>query len=134
MQGLTVRQIKRTLTAQGIAMVRLFLSVPQEEHPGPWAEVCARGQTLADEIDRLARQTLLPRAEAAYLADPDARKRFRFRGVQVTLSCKIEQEKEGVANFLWHFTLSFDGKTVADRSHSEACCPPPPSRRTGTTH
>ena len=128
-QGMVVRQTKRTLTAQGIAMVRLSLSVPQEETPGPWAEVCARGQALAEEISQLARQTLLPQTEAAYLADPDPRKRFRFRGIQVTLTCKIEQKEEGVVTLLWHFSFSFEGKAVANRTHSETYCLPLPQRR-----
>ena len=128
-QGMVVRQTKRTLTAQGIAMVRLSLSVPEEETPGPWAEVCARGQALAEEVSKLARQTLLPQAEAAYLADQNPRKRFRFRGIQVTLTCKIEQKKEGVVTLLWQFSLSFDGKTVANRTHSETYCLPLPQRR-----
>lgn len=133
------QKTSRVFGRGGIAMVRLTCRLPEDEPPDGfpencgemWAAFLARAQALAEETATLCRTELLPRIQAAYDADPDPRKRFRFKGATVTLTCEIAGEQEGVLEIRWHFSVTEAGKTAADhtfREHLFTALPPAPAK------
>ena len=120
-------------------MVRLTCRLPEDEPPDGFPETCgemwaaflSRAQALAEETATLCRTELLPRMQAAYDADPDPRKRFRFKGATVSLTCEIAGEQEGVFEIRWHFAVTEAGKTAADHTFCEhlfTALPPDPAK------
>lgn len=135
------QQNARVFGQNGIAMVRftcrLPAQCPPEEAPdglaAQWEDLFTRTKELAAEAETLCRTDLLSRMAKAYDADPDPRKRFRFKGADVTLTCDIADKGEGVFEVLWRFTITEAGESVAEETFCEHLFAtlPPPSANSG---
>lgn len=124
----------------GIAMVRFTCRLPEERPPEDlpdgaapqWENLLSRAKALAAEAETLCRTDLLSRTAAVYDADPDPRKRFRFKGTNVTLTCDATRKEEGVFEVLWHFDIENAGHSMTEtdfREHLFAALSPPPQKR-----
>jgi len=133
------KKTMRVFGQGGIAMVRFVCRLPDERPPDGfpearetlWTAFLTRAQALAKETEELCRTQLLQRMKEIYDADPDPRKRFRFKGATVTLTCDIGNEKEGVYEVLWHFAVVEAGKNTAEKSFCEhlfTTLPPVPEK------
>ena len=132
------QQNVRVFGQNGIAMVRFTCRLPVQSPPegapdglaAQWENLFTRAKELAAEAETLCRTDLLSRMSKAYDADPNPRKRFRFKGANVTLTCDIADKGEGVFEVLWRFAITETGKGVTEEAFCEhllATLPPPPA-------
>ena len=78
---------------EGTEILRIRIRLPQWETRSALSEFY---REIGERAATFCRETLLPRAEAAFDGDPDPKKRFRFRAFRYTLTGETREEGEHV--------------------------------------